>query len=88
MLSEPERALKERLDAYYDWPCVYLFKFIAPRDRVEEVVSLLSGSGSIRTRESSGGRYLSVTAELPMADSEEVLAIYRRAGAIEGVVSL
>jgi|CXWL01.1.fsa_nt_gi putative lipoic acid-binding regulatory protein len=88
MTLESERALKERLDAYYDWPCVYLFKFIAPRDRAGEVLELLAASGSIRTRESSGGRYLSVTAELPMANSEEVLAIYRRAGAIEGVVSL
>jgi uncharacterized protein len=88
MLSEPERNLKTRLDAYYDWPCVFLFKFIVPRDRGAELLALFGAETQVRTRESSGGRFLAVTAEVAVPDSDAVLAVYRRAGEIEGVVAL
>jgi uncharacterized protein len=88
MLSEPERALKERLDAYYDWPCAFLFKFIVPQERGSELLALFGAEAQVRTRESSGGRYLAVTAEVDMTGSDAVLAVYRQAGEIEGVVAL
>lgn len=88
MLSEAERALKERLDAYYDWPCVFLFKFIVPSEQGPELLALFGAEAQVRTRESSGGRYLAVTAEVDVPGSDAVLAVYRRAGEIEGVVAL
>jgi putative lipoic acid-binding regulatory protein len=39
-------------------------------------------------RASSKGNYVSVTARLYMASSEEVLAIYHAAGRVDGVISL
>lgn len=88
MWTDVERTLKERLDTYYDWPCVFLFKFIAPRERVPEVLALFGETAEVRTRQSSGGRYSSVTAELSVKGSDEVLELYRRAAALEGVLSL
>ena len=83
-----ERSFKERLDGYYDWPCAYTFKFIAPRERLEEVVALFDAEVAVSTRDSKRGNYVSVTAEVVMRDSEEVVAVYRRAGEIDGVMPL
>lgn len=83
-----ERSFKESLDGYYDWPCGYLFKFIAPRERLEEVVALFEVDTEVSTRESKKGNYVSVTAEMEMENSEAVVEVYRRAGEIEGVMPL
>lgn len=83
-----EQSFKESLDGYYDWPCGYLFKFIAPRERLEEVVALFEEDTEVSTRESKKGNYVSVTAEMEMENSEAVVEVYRRAGEIEGVMPL
>lgn len=83
-----ERSFKARLDGYYDWPCGYLFKFIAPRHQLDAVVALFEDQVPVRTRDSRKGNYVSVTAELEMPDSESVIDLYRRAAEIEGVLPL
>jgi uncharacterized protein len=83
-----ERSFRERLDGYYDWPCAYVFKFIAPRERLEQVLALFDEQVEVSTRDSKRGNYVSVTAEVVMRDSEGVVAVYRRAGEIEGVMPL
>lgn len=83
-----EASFRERLDGYYDWPCSYLFKFIAPKDRVGDVVELFDDDVEVTTRESKRGNYVSVTAEVEMGSSEEVVGLYRRAGEIDGVMPL
>ena len=42
MNGTTEESFKERLDGYYDWPCAYVFKFIAPAERLEEVTGLFA----------------------------------------------
>lgn len=83
-----EASFKERLDGYYDWPCSYLFKFIAPSDRLEELVAIFDAEVDVQTRESRRGNYVSVTAEVEMGSSDEVVGVYRRAGEIDGVMPL
>ena len=83
-----ETSFRERLDGYYDWPCGYLFKFIAPRQQLDALIALFDDRAPVRTRDSRRGNYVSVTAELTMPDSESVLEIYRRAAEIEGVLPL
>ena len=83
-----ETSFKERLDGYYDWPSEYLFKFIAPREQLEEVLGLFTPEAQVSTRESERGNYVSVTAEVRMDGSDAVIALYRRAGEIEGVMPL
>ncbi len=86
--STSEQSFKQRLDGYYDWPCGYLFKFIAPRHQLDAVIALFEDQVPVRTRDSRKGNYVSVTAELEMADSEAVLDLYRRAAEIDGVLPL
>jgi len=88
MSATTEQSFKERLDGYYDWPCAYLFKFIAPAERLEEVKDLFADASAVRTRASKKGHYVGVTAEVVMEGSDEVIALYRRAAEIDGVMPL
>jgi hypothetical protein len=76
-----------KLDEYYSFPCRYLFKFIAPLAKVDELIALFEGRPFTR-RFSKNGRYVSFTAEWEVASSEEVISFYRRAGEMKGVISL
>lgn len=88
MDATSEQSFKDRLDGYYDWPCAYLFKFIAPHDKLDELKDLFADDLPVKTRASEQGNYVSVTAEPVMRDSDEVIAVYRKAAEIEGVVPL
>jgi hypothetical protein len=83
-----EQSFRNSLDGYYDWPCGYVFKFIAPLEKLDEVVALFAEEIEVRTRRSKQGNYVSVTAEVEMASSEAVVEVYRRAGDIDGVMPL
>jgi putative lipoic acid-binding regulatory protein len=80
-------ALQSRLDESFKWPCLYVFKFIVGRERVEDVAALFPGV-EIRTRDSRNGRYVGVTAEVTMESSSEVIRVYREAARIEGIIAL
>ena len=79
--------LQAKLEEFYTFPCCYVFKFIAPMARVDELAGLLEGK-PFTTRYSKNARYVSFTAEWEVASSEEVISYYRRAGNIKGVISL
>ena len=79
--------LKARLEEVHEFPCSYTFKFISPKDQVESLVELL-GDHELKRRDSAGGRWVSVTAIVNVASSEEVMAIYRSVQSVEGLISL
>jgi putative lipoic acid-binding regulatory protein len=84
------------LDKTHVFPCSYLFKIIGKPDqgflaRVIAVVReelLLELDPPFRVRESVGGRHLSVTLEPEVQSAQQVLAIYRRLGVLDGMVML
>jgi uncharacterized protein len=78
---------RELLLTEHTWPARYVFKFIVPARAVAEVHALFP-AGAGRERPSSGGKYVSVTAEIVMNTPDDVIAIYERAAKIEGVVAL
>ena len=78
----------ERLDQVHDWPCSYTFKFIVPKDRQGEVTCLFGPEAAIRKRASRTGKYISITIEAGMQSSAQVVAVYRQAGSIQGIVML
>lgn len=87
MICDPFGRLQMLLDELESWPCKYMFKFITPRRTVDDVVALFGGH-PVRFRNSSQGNYVGVTAEMLMQNSSDVIAIYRGAAAIKGVISL
>lgn len=80
-----------KLNEFQKWPSVYMFKFIVPGDlkKVAEVEALFNTHTSkVSTRQSSTGKFISVTAKEVMTSSEAVVAKYREAEHIEGLISL
>ncbi|MFT4604587.1 MAG: putative lipoic acid-binding regulatory protein [Rhodothermales bacterium] len=75
------------LDDQNEWPTDYIFKFIAPATRVDELKAVF-GQVELSVRESRKGKYQSVTAVMNMHSSDEVLAIYHAVGRIDGVIAL
>jgi hypothetical protein len=70
-------SLQAKLDEFYTFPCGYVFKFIAPMARVEELAQLLKGR-PFTTRYSKNAKYVSFTAEWEVRSSEEVISLYPR----------
>jgi uncharacterized protein len=80
-------SLRAKLDEFYTFPCSYIFKFIAPMARIDELTALFKGR-PFTTRYSKNARYVSFTAEWEVASSEEVISLYRQAAEIKGVIAL
>ena len=80
-------SLQAKLDEFYTWPSPYMFKFIAPMARVDELTELFKGK-PFTTRYSRTAKYVSITAEWEVASSEEVISFYREAKKIKGVIAL
>jgi putative lipoic acid-binding regulatory protein len=80
-------SFKEKLDQQHGWPTLYMFKFIVPSGKEEEVFALFP-KNQLTTKASRKGNYVSVTAKVMMRSSEDVMAKYRAAHKIEGVLAL
>ncbi|MEQ9424444.1 MAG: DUF493 family protein [Cyclobacteriaceae bacterium] len=78
---------KKKLDEEHAFPEVYMFKFIVPSSAEQEVLDILP-EGKTTSRASKQGTYISVTAELMMGTSDDVIAIYQKAHKIEGLIAL
>jgi putative lipoic acid-binding regulatory protein len=67
-----------------------MFKFIVPFEveALNSVKALFSENAQVKHRESSGGKYVSVTAVQLMDNPDEVIEIYRRAEAINKIIAL
>ena len=87
MNEESLRSLQVKLDEFYQWPSRFMFKFIVPRGKADELTAFFAGR-PFTTRSSKNGKYVSFTAELEMQSSEEVIILYREAGKIEGIIAL
>jgi len=86
MSSDPFERLKERLEKE-KWPRLYMFKFIVPPEKLEEVKALF-GPAKMTYRESRNGNYISITGKEVMLNAERVIDRYRKAAKIEGCISL
>ncbi|CAL2101596.1 conserved protein of unknown function [Tenacibaculum sp. 190130A14a] len=85
------KKLKEKLDNTTKFPSNYLYKFIVPADgdQVEQVKGLFDKGGAvITTKKSKTGKYISVSINLKVKSSDEVISYYKEAEVIEGIISL
>lgn len=79
--------LKLQLDQE-EWPCLYMFKFIAPSDnhKIAQITSMFNDVSDINMRPSSKGTYTSISVKEIMMSSESVIKIYEKTALIEGVI--
>lgn len=84
------QVFKEKLEDQHEFPGPYLFKFIVPVDKVNEVIELFEDykDANIAQKESSKGTYKSVTAKVSVKTSDEIIELYIAAKKIEGIISL
>jgi putative lipoic acid-binding regulatory protein len=78
---------QELLDDQNDWPAEYLFKFIAPSTE-RETLRAVFGHYPVTIRESRKGNYVSLTARMEVQSSDEIIAIYKAAARVPGIIAL
>lgn len=88
--NEAYNSLLNRLYQYSQWPSTYRFKFIF-KNNPHTAVEIESWFGTgVKTRylQSSANKYLSLTIDVEMHSPEDVIEIYRKGAAIDGLVML
>ena len=82
--------LKQKIEEQHSFPSLYMFKFIIPADnqRLAQVESLFGEEAQITTNQSKSNKYISITAKEVMVSSDSIIAVYKEAEKIEGIMSL
>ena len=84
------KSLENKLNETTQWPSVYMFKFIIPTDnrKIALIESMFGDEAKIYTKESSAGKYISITIKVVMLSALEIIEKYRSAAKIEGLIAL
>ena len=90
MKEEFYKSLKSKLEDQFDWPHLYLFKFIIPSDnrKLALVEALFGAEAQVTTRQSKNNKFISISAKEVMVSADEIIAVYKKAESIEGIMSL
>jgi uncharacterized protein len=81
------KSFRDKLDQHYAWPALYIFKFIVPTGREDQVKKLFPLHTSTE-KLSKQGNYTSITVQMMMPSSDAVINIYEQAATIEGLIAL
>ena len=89
-MDEKLENIRSMLWAQQKWPGIYFFKFIVPNDKekLDIVRGLFRLQDQITYRTSKDIRFIGLSCKQMMDNPDEVLAIYKRAKEIEGVIAL
>lgn len=85
------KRLEAQLASQGNWPQVYMFKFIIPdNNRNYAILRSIFGDDESKfsVRQSSKGKYISITVREMMMDPAEIIDRYRRASIIEEIIAL
>jgi putative lipoic acid-binding regulatory protein len=90
MTEEDLNRLKLKIEETMSFPGVYMFKLIVPSENrsIALVENIFEAETDILTKESDKGKYTSITAKQVVMSSEEIIAVYRKAALIKGVIFL
>ncbi|WP_353136662.1 DUF493 domain-containing protein [Pseudopedobacter sp.] len=80
---------KEKLEQVESFPGKYSFKFIVKNEvnKLDEIKAIFPDE-AMQTNESKNGKYISLTVAKDVNDANEVIAYYKKAAAIEGIMML
>jgi putative lipoic acid-binding regulatory protein len=79
--------LQQKLDEQFAWPMLYMFKFIVPEASKQQVISLFD-KHDVSSRNSKNGNYVSLTIQMFMGSSQDVIDVYKKASTIDGLIAL
>lgn len=83
--------LREQLEGDTEWPSLYLYKFIVPAslEKIAEIRAVFDNTDAqILTRDSSGGKFTSLSIKVQMDSPDAVIEKYLEVSKVEGVISL
>ena len=85
--DELRKKLEESIASF---PYVYMFKFIIKSDNrtIAMVQAIFDNDAEIIQKESAKGNYISITVKQVVINIDEIIVVYEKAAAIEGVMSL
>ncbi len=88
--DEQFEKLRAQLRLEKDWPVIYMFKFIIPAEnrKIALVESRFSDEAIITQKESSTGKYMSITIKEVMLSADSVIDKYKEMEGIEGLIAL
>lgn len=88
--DEQFEKLRDQLNKEKDWPTIYMFKFIIPADnrKIALVESKFSDEAIITQKESSTGKYMSITIKEAMLSADSIIEKYKEMEGIEGLIAL
>ena len=87
--EESYRNLREQLNKQEDWPTLYMFKFIVPstNKNIALVESKFSDEAVISQKQSTNGKYISITIKEVMLDADSIISKYQEMECIEGLMA-
>lgn len=75
------------LNETYVWPAIYPFKFIISPDQLNELKELLNNT-NVTVKQSKSGKYISVSTDMKLSSSDEVIYIYEKVRQIKNIIAL
>lgn len=78
---------RDLLNAQYQWPTPYRFKFVVPMTSLPRLESALEGK-KLDFKPSKTGKYMSVTYTGQMSSADEIIEVYQRLQNIPGIITL
>lgn len=84
-------SLKVNLENNHNFPEDYLYKFIIVNnpEKLTEIYKVFDGTkNTFSTRESSNGKYISITIQCFVLDADHVITLYKEVAKLEGVIML
>lgn len=86
-MKEEHLKFKALLDETYVWPAYFPFKFIIFPEYLDEL-KLLLNNAELSLKHSKSGKYISVSAEMKISSSDEVIYIYEKVKNIKDIIAL
>lgn len=90
MTEEEINSFREKLSQSMSFPGVYMFKFIITSEHrnIALVDNLFGPEAEISSKESTEGKYTSITARQVVMNVDEIIDVYRKAARIKGIMFL
>lgn len=87
IFDELRKKLEESINSF---PYIYMFKFIIKSDNrtMAMVEVIFDDDADIIQKQSTKGNYISITVKQVVMSVDEIINIYEKASAIDGVISL
>ncbi|GAB4449813.1 MAG: hypothetical protein OHK0036_07330 [Bacteroidia bacterium] len=88
--EEQWQELKLKIEESQQFPSIYMFKFILNSDnqKIAQIEAIFNNTNehNISIRESSRGRYVSITIKQMVENADYIITIYKKVSEIPGVM--